>query len=92
MVVRWQALKIYRIVVNIRNILATKLIQLWRPIHKIYMKSFWAIVLMLVIRQCLYIDTNPCSSTQTKFIPVVTWNFELLKTFIFSPVFTVHEE
>ena len=33
--------------------------KLWRTIQKLYIKPFWAIVLMWVIRQCLHIDTNP---------------------------------
>ena len=31
------------------------------------------------------------SSTNITFIPVVTWKSELLKSLIFSPVFTDHE-
>ena len=46
---------------------------------------------MCVIRQYLHIYTNPGASTKIKFIPVVTWTFELLKTLIFPPVFTDHE-
>ena len=66
--------------------------KLWQTIQKHYIKTFWAIVLMGVIRQCLHIDTNAGSSTKIKFIPVVTWKFELLKTLIFSrPAFTDHE-
>ena len=43
---------------------------------------------MWVIRQCLHIDTNLWFIHKIKSIPVVTWKFELLKTLIFSPVFT----
>ena len=43
------------------------------------------------MRLCLHIDTNPGSFTKLKFIPVVTWKFELLRTLIFSPVFADHE-
>ena len=39
----------------------------------------------------LHIDTSPGSSTKIKFLPVVTWKFELLKPLIISPVFTDHE-
>ena len=35
---------------------------------------------------CLDVNDSP------KFIPVVTWKFELLKTLIFSHVFTDHEK
>ena len=46
---------------------------------------------MWVIRQWLNIDTKPWFIHKVKFIPVVTWKFELLKTLIFSPVFIDHE-
>ena len=46
---------------------------------------------MWVINQCLHIDSNPGSSTKIKFIPVVTWKFELLKTLIFSFISSDHE-
>ena len=40
-----------------------------------------------MIRQCWYIDTNPWFIHKNKFIPVVTWKFELLKTDLYSKTF-----
>ena len=61
--------------------------KLCRTIQKLYRKSPFR--LLWVIRQCLHIDTNPGSSTKIKFILVVTWKFDLLKTFWFFHLFSL---
>ena len=64
--------------------------KLWRTIQKLYIKPFWAIVLMWVIRHCLHIDASPRFIHKNK-IHSYSYMEVLLKTLIFSPVFTDHE-